>query len=148
MISIGRWFRFAIDSSKQYAALLKEHTELLLSVKLGTASDGHHTINELYEFRKTYNAFLFNEWSRLGIYDVHKSWRHHDGKPCFGKPNRWFVVVAQLPTGQISNHYPAKDWMYFNCPTRHTAATFDGHTPADVLTRMEAMLLDRKGHQA
>ena len=25
-------------------------------------SDGYHTFDELYEFRKMYNAALFNEW--------------------------------------------------------------------------------------
>lgn len=28
----------------------------------GNYSDGYHTFNELYEFRKVYNAALFNDW--------------------------------------------------------------------------------------
>jgi hypothetical protein len=35
-------------------------------------SDGYHTFNELYEFRKMYNAVLFNLWAELEKYDVHK----------------------------------------------------------------------------
>ena len=69
----------------------------------GETSDGYHTFNELYEFRKLYNAALFNEWASQGKYDVHKSKFHADGGKCFG--GGWFIVMAQLPTGQISNHY-------------------------------------------
>jgi hypothetical protein len=32
---------------------------------------------------------------------------HSDGTQCFN--GQWFIVVAQLPTGQISNHYNIKD---------------------------------------
>ena len=28
-------------------------------------SDGYHTFNELYEFRKLYNALLFKEWKKM-----------------------------------------------------------------------------------
>lgn len=65
--------------------------------------DEHHTMAELYDYRLAYNAAAFNEWADSGMYDVHKSLRHSDGRLCFG--GGWFVVVAQLPTGQISNHY-------------------------------------------
>jgi hypothetical protein len=119
----------------------------------GKISDGYHTFDELYEFRKVYNAALFNEWARqvvrnpkwasednqpvnLPKYDVHKSWKHHDGEPCFG--GGWFIVVAVLPTGQISNHYEAKDWDLFKIPEVEKAKyPFDGHTAADVLERLK-----------
>lgn len=109
-------------------------------------SDGYHTFAELYEFRKAYNAALFNEWAKLvgpntletgiyGKYDVHKSWRHYDGELCFG--GGWFIVVAVLPTGQISNHYEAKDWDLFKVPEVEKAKyEFDGHTSADVIDRL------------
>lgn len=38
-----------------------------------------------------------------GKYEVHKSYRHADGELCFG--GGWFIVMANLPTGQVSNHY-------------------------------------------
>ena len=103
----------------------------------GNTSDGYHTFNELYEFRKAYNAALFNEWSAGGKCSVHKSWRHHDGELCFG--GGWFIVVAVLPNGQISNHYEAKDWDLFNIPETECALfEFDGHTSTDVVTRLNA----------
>ena len=132
----------------------------------GNYSDGYHTFNELYEFRKTYNAALFNEWARDYFksmepykdvplsklhpeiqvflknnkpkYDVHKSWKHNDGELCFG--GGWFIVVAVLPTGQISNHYKAKDWDLFKIPALEKAKyEFDGHTPSDVVARLNAL---------
>ena len=75
-------------------------------------SDGYHTFKELYEFRKSYNVALFNEWGATGKCHTHKSWRHNDGELCFG--GGWFIVVAVLPQGQISNHYEAKDWDLFS----------------------------------
>lgn len=118
-------------------------------------SDGYHTFDELYEFRKMYNAALFNEWAKQktsispigsGVrgttltttvekYNVHKSWKHHDGEECFG--GGWFIVSALLPTGLISNHYKAEDWDLFKVPEVEKALfMFDGHTGKDVLERL------------
>lgn len=125
----------------------------------GTISDGYHTFDELYEFRKLYNAALFNSWgdpntlyyyldskSFDGVssvkgpkYDVHKSWKHHDGELCFG--GGWFIVVAMLPGGQISNHYKAEDWDLFKIPEAEKAKyEYDGHTSADVIQRLKGVL--------
>lgn len=101
-------------------------------------SDGYHTFKELYEFRKLYNAALFNEWSRQGLYNVHKSKRHSTGELCFGAG--WFIVVAELPTGQISNHYELKDWDLFRCREQALANVWDGHTAQDVAQRLLALL--------
>lgn len=102
--------------------------------KVGGISDGYHTFDELYEFRKLYNAALFNEWAMMGINGVHKSKCHSDGQPCFG--GGWFIVVAMLPTGQISNHYPMSDWELFKCVELPRAYEYDGHTPNDVMERL------------
>ena len=63
----------------------------------GNISDGYHTFNELYEYRLLYNASMFNELAKQGLYDVHKSKRHSDGTIPFGDEN-WFIVQAELPT--------------------------------------------------
>jgi hypothetical protein len=118
-------------------------------------SDGYHTFKELYDFRSVYNALLFNEWSKQKgdeefhdvnmvthntKYSVHKSWNHNDGKPCFD--GGWFIVVAKLPSGQISNHYPADRWNGFKVPeTSKVLFPFDGHTGHDVLKRLEKELV-------
>ena len=100
----------------------------------GDTSDGCHTFNELYDYRRVYNAALFNEWASQGKYDVHKSWKHSDGKDCFG--GGWFIVVAELPTGQVSNHYEAQYWDNFVIPSKDTANEYDGHTPKQALSRI------------
>ena len=121
---------------------VQEVISLLSDKEKELISDGYHTFKELYEFRKVYNAALFNEWAKGNegpincevensknspMYDVHKSWRHHDGQLCFG--GGWFIVVAILPTGQISNHYKAEDWDLFKIPEVEKAKyPFDGHT--------------------
>lgn len=105
----------------------------------GSTSDGYHTFDELYEYRKLYNAALFNEWNDAGLYDVHKSYRHHDGELCFG--GGWFIVMAHLPTGQISNHYEEKDWDLFKIPEQSIADSYDGHTPQDAAERLRKWLL-------
>ena len=122
-------------------------------VDIGELSDGYHTYKELYEFRKVYNAALFNEWANKNDepinyekerwenppkYNVHKSWRHSDGELCFG--GGWFIVSAMLPTGLISNHYKAEDWDLFKIPEVEKALyEFDGHTSEDVLNRLKKL---------
>lgn len=106
--------------------------------EVGNLSDGYHTYRELYEFRKVYNAALFNEWSESGKYEVHKSIKHYDGEQCFG--GGWFIVVALLPGGQISNHYKMEDWDLFRVPVSPAAMfEYDGHDGADVLERLKAI---------
>ncbi len=101
-------------------------------------SDGYHTFEELYSFRKMYNCLLFNEWAKAGKYNVHKSKRHFTGELCFG--GDWFIVTAVLPTGQISNHYKLEDWDLFKVPdTEKSEVEFDGHTGIDVLVRMRSL---------
>ena len=139
-----------------FLKIMDRINDLLQSLKqdgqdISQTSDGYHTFAELYEFRKVYNAALFNEWAKqrqvnyditypnltfdMPLYDVHKSWKHNDGELCFG--GGWFIVVAVLPAGQISNHYEAKDWDLFKIPEVEKAKyPFDGHTSADVLKRL------------
>ena len=105
----------------------------------GETSDGYHTFNELYDFRKVFNAALFNEWATQEKYSVHKSKKHSDGEDCFG--GGWFIVMATLPTGQISKHYDMKDWDLFQCQTRERADKWDGHTATDVLDRLRQQIL-------
>ena len=97
----------------------------------GEISDGYHTFNELYYYRMLYNAAFFN---LLPKHLVHKSRRHHDGEECFG--GGWFIVMAQLPTGQISNHYELKDWDLFQVPEQEKADEWDGHTPKEAAERI------------
>lgn len=115
--------------------------EAISKCDAGRVSDGYHTFDELYLYRKLYNAALFNEWAKLGLYEVHKSLRHSDGELCFG--GGWFVVSATLPTGQVSNHYKVSDFHLFSVPERERAVEWDGHTPAMAADRIHSFLLQQ-----
>lgn len=112
------------------------------STDKGEISDGYHTFNELYHYRMLYNAAFFNllpkEW-------VHKSKKHHDGEECFG--GGWFIVMANLPTGQISNHYELKDWDLFQIPEKEKADEWDGHTPQEAAERLYKYLQEKQGEK-
>lgn len=117
----------------------------------GATSDGFHTFNELYRHRMLLTAALFREWYMSDIdpagpldgeelFKPHKSHLHSDGGVPFG--GGWFIVVAQLPTGQISYHYPwsEENWELFKIPSRERAAQFDGHTSEQAAQRLEDYL--------
>lgn len=106
---------------------------------MGEVSDGYHTFNELYRYRMLYNAAFFNLLARGGQVEVCKSRRHSDGEKCFGSDD-WFIVMAILPTGRVSNHYESKYWDLFDVPERETAFEYDGHTPNEAADRIEKYL--------
>lgn len=55
----------------------------------------------------------------------------------------WKGRVAQLPTGQISNHYEDKYWTLFsNVPAVALPPAYDGHTPAQAALRLRRYLLE------
>ena len=96
-------------------------------------------IEELYDFRLTYNALLFNEWAENQKYEVYKSRRHSDGELCFD--GEYFIVVANLPTGQVTNHYHIRHWDMFKINEYEKVnEDFDGHTPSDVITRLKQVI--------
>lgn len=102
-------------------------------------NEQNETIQELYDFRLVYNALLFNEWAKNGKYEVYKSKRHYDGELCFD--GEWFIVVGILPTGQVTNHYPIRNWNDFKIPEYEKVKDeFDGHTSTDVLLRLSMEL--------
>lgn len=105
----------------------------------GSTSDGFHTFDELYEFRMLYHAAFVNvlEASRtigVGGGATVKSLKHSDGEFCFG--GGWFIVVTELPHGQISNHYESKHWDLFRVPAVDIPPAFDDHTSEDVIERL------------
>lgn len=100
-------------------------------------SDTYHTFEELYEIRKAYNVALFNLLTDTGMFPVVKSYKHSDGELCFG--GGWFIVMAILPTGQISNHYENSDWNLFRCEEVDLPPVWDGHTTEDVIKRLKSL---------
>lgn len=121
--------------------VIKEMNDIIIKAEavnfdVSKISDGHHTFEELYKFRLAYNALIFNEWATQCKYKVHKSYRHESGELCFG--GGWFIVVAELPTGQITNHYRLDYWDWFKIPeTEKALLAYDGHTPNDTINRID-----------
>ena len=118
---------------------LEELENLSRMVKDGTASDGFHTFKELYEFRMLYHAIAAKHWLESGAHVV-KSRKHSDGELCFG--GGWFVVSAQLKSGQVTNHYEDKHWDLFKIPEVDTPPEWDGHDSSDVLSRLMESLAE------
>ena len=133
-LEFARGQQFEISEFEEFIDIIEQE-----ETDMGEVSDGYHTFNELYYYRMLYNAAFFNllpkEW-------VHKSKRHHTGEECFG--GGWFVVQANLPTGQISNHYELKYWGLFDVPEKEFADEWDGHTPQEAAERL-FKYLQRKG---
>jgi len=131
------------DIIRAYQSLKSFITSLQQEQDMGEVSDGYHTFNELYYYRMLYNAAFFN---LLPKDMVHKSKRHHTGEECFG--GGWFIVMANLPTGQVSNHYELKDWDLFRVPEKEFADEWDGHTPQEAAKRLYEYLQQEQPHKS
>ena len=44
--------------------------------------------------------------------------------------------MAELPTGQISNHYEEQYWDLFKIPEKEKSNEWDGHTPQQAYKKM------------
>lgn len=91
-------------------------------------SDGYHTFEELYDHRCAIFVALCNNhpagW---------KSKLHSDGTMFDG----WFIAGLWVANGvQITYHLPVKLWTYILAQEFEKAPEWDGHTPADVITRL------------
>lgn len=87
-------------------------------------TDGYHSFEELYDHR----CLLF---IKLAI---------HGGCPTAWKPGYpgWPVLFMETPAGQISYHFPEKFLpMVETNIARDDNYKWDGHTSADVLSRLE-----------
>ncbi len=120
-------------------------TDLVPSIteeEIGEVSDGYHTFNELYYYRMLYNAAFLNTlaWyqDNINTFNIYKSKRHHTGEECFG--GGWFIVMVDLPSGQVSNHYEMKYWDLFNIPEKEIADEWDGHTPQEAAERLRKFI--------
>ena len=98
-------------------------------------SDGYHTFGELYDHR----CLLF-----LALLKAHPTlaWRsrlHEDGSKMEG----WWIAGMNLPSGPITYHIPDSQWPLLDAtavPTLDRAPAWDGHTSADVLTRLRTWI--------
>jgi len=135
--------------NKQTSALaVKEINDLirLLPSDAESISDGYHTFSELYAHRTALFIALCKEISKNPAYqniNTSEVWRakaHSDGSSYEG----WFVLGIGLEAGkQISYHLPMSEWDKTEFAfTRERVPDFDGHTPNDVLNRLNNLELN------
>jgi len=143
---LGDYIKDSVDEGllKDIKRRIEIYRQVERNYSLGSISDGYHTFDELYEYRLLYNAALFNEFHKQNLHNVHKSTKHHGGDDCFG--GGWFIVMAWLPTGQISNHYEMKDWDLFQIPEREKADKWDGHSPEVAKIRLLSFIQNEVLH--
>lgn len=128
------------DHLADLRSVQRQLDDLREALALGEASDGHHTHNELYEYRLLYNALAVLAFQAAG-WRVVKSYRHSNGELCFGNTPEWFIVHAETPAGQITNHYRREYWHHFaGIEEVKQAPTWDGHTPEVATMRLEASI--------
>ena len=99
-------------------------------------SDGYHTFGELYEHR----IVLYIAFCKLAERDNKLIWRsrkHSDGSEWDG----WFLLgIGEKEGKQITYHLPTSYWDQCEFAyTKDKAPAFDGHTSADVLSRIASL---------
>lgn len=99
---------------------------------IAETSDGYHTFNELYHHR----AILFKALCDVYCESAWKSKQHHDGTMY----DKMFVVGIDTPMGQATYHYDIEPyWDMFDVKELEKAPEWDGHTPAEALTRISCL---------
>lgn len=104
----------------------------------GNTSDGYHTFNELYHHR----AVLFSVIVKAFPERAWKSRKHHDGTMYDGM----FIIGIDTPQGQATYHYDVDPyWEMFACRELDRAPEWDGHTPAEAISRIGTLEPVRHG---
>ncbi len=99
---------------------------------VGDLSDGYHTFNELYKHRTVLTALAFIHLPYAWKAKIHEDGSMYDGM---------FIVGAPTPWGMITYHYDLEYWNLFKVPELPHAPKFDGHTPNDVVDRLENYIM-------
>ena len=104
--------------------------------------DGYHTYDELYDHRITLYIALCRQRHARRTDDapygnVWRSKLHSDGRAWVG----WFILgIAKSKGAQITYHLPIDRWEKTEfAETLSRAPEWDGHTPEDVLKRLESL---------
>ena len=108
-------------------------------------ADRFHSFGELYDHRIALFIALAalqkeRNWrDRADIPPVWRSKKHSDGTSCDG----WFILgIGDCPGKQITYHLPESVWdKTAFAETLELAPAWDGHTSADVLSRIYSILL-------
>ena len=90
--------------------------------------DGSHSFRELYEHRTALCMALVNSNKEL----FYKTKKNAENFSCVG----WFLVMGELPSGQIIYPVHEKYWNSFKCKEIDKIPNFDGHSPHDIVKRI------------
>ena len=108
-------------------------------VPLGTINDGAHSFNELYRHRMVLFIGLCKQLKKFTYTDIWMSRMQSDGTAV---QEGWFILgIDKKPGRQITYHLPMSDWDECKKIAKELAKApeYDGHTTADVLTRLAAL---------
>jgi len=123
---------------------MSEDRTLVLPCSVGKVSDGYHTFDELYDHRCALYVALVNTLCLKDVINLeeiknincYKSKKHKDGSSYDG----WFVCWIELGiSNHISYHLPMKYWETCSAKEKERYDNFDGHTPNDVVTRLDKL---------
>jgi|SRR5580658_417219 hypothetical protein len=106
----------------------------------GKISDGYHTFDELYAHRFALWKALCRKMAEFHHRCDDVAWKskvHSDGTNYPG----WFLLGMFYEDGQqITYHLPLSEWNSCGfAKTLEIAPAFDGHTPNDVIARIERL---------
>ena len=119
------------DYNQHIMQTIRNSIALMPSGVNGSTSDGYHTFDELYEHRTVLFSVICNSHTDLAW----KSRHHHDGTMF----DDMFVAGIQTPAGPCTYHCENQYWDLFRVPELERAPEFDGHTPEDVLQRIQSL---------
>ena len=119
------------DYNQHIIQTIRNSIALMPSGVNGSTSDGYHTFDELYEHRTVLFSVICNSHTDLAW----KSRHHHDGTMF----DDMFVAGIQTPAGPCTYHCENQYWDLFRVPELERAPEFDGHTPDDVLQRIQSL---------
>lgn len=112
-----------------------ERTSPDTSPDMGPVSDGYHTFDELYEHRHMLFLALMSAAPAIAWFAE----AHADGSMFDG----WFVAGMDMPGGPITYHLPLTKMPLAELTEARRlprAPAWEGHTPADVLRRLEEFI--------
>jgi hypothetical protein len=142
---MGKEITLQIPVVSEDGKLSHEPCVVPLAFDVSEVSDGYHTFGELYDHR----FLLFCAMSKLGDDDgpalyCWKSKTHWiDGRLEPVWPG-WFIAGIDLRTNKrpqmITYHLPLEYWDLFGGIERDGAPPHDGHTSADVISRLKEWL--------
>ena len=108
---------------------------LIPETGIGDLSDGYHTFNELYHHR----AVLFSALCNANPCKAWKSKRHDTGDMFDGM----FIVGIDTENGSATYHYDVEPyWDMFRVKEVENAPKWDGHTPAEAISRISKFAAD------